>query len=76
MVNNLQNMRIMLSTLEAHVLGHRFTVAHHLVLMRWQHAHLGPGIGDPDVQLWNEATNILRGHARDNTVLITASSRT
>ncbi len=76
MVNNIQNMRIMLSNLEAHVLGHRVTVAHHLVLLRWQHAHLGPGSGHPDVPLWVEATNLRRGFARDNNVIIAASSRT
>ncbi len=76
MVNNIQNIRITLSTLEAHALRNKCTVAHSLVLMRWQYAHLGPGIGHADVPLWHEATNLLRGHVRDNTVILAATSST
>ncbi len=60
MIHNIQNMRILLSTMETVILRQRFTVAHHLVLMRWQRAHLGPSLGHPDVALWVEANSILR----------------
>ncbi len=43
-----------------HLATKSFTVAHHLVLMRWQRAHLGPSLGHPDVALWIEANSILR----------------
>ncbi len=74
MINQIQQMRTMLTSMETIILRQRFTVAHHLVLMRWQHAHLGPSLGHPDTQMWLEANSILRGYAHDQTI-ITSSSR-
>ncbi len=76
MINNIQNMRIMLSTVETIIVRKRFTVSQHVVLMRWQHAHLGPSFGHPDVARWLEANNIFREYAHDHTIIISTTART
>ncbi len=73
MINQTQHMRTMITSMETIILRQRFTVAHYLVLMRWQHDHLGHSVGHPDTQMWLEANNILRGYAHDHAIIISFS---
>ncbi len=65
LMNQIQQLRMTLTRMETIILKQKFTVAHHLVLMKWQESPLGPSLGHPDTQMWLQANNILRGYAHD-----------
>ncbi len=73
MINQIQQMRTLITSMETIILRQRFTVAHHLVLMKWQDSPLGPSLGHPDTQMRLQANSVLRGYAHDHTII--SSSR-
>ncbi len=75
MMNQIQQMRSLLTSMETIILRQNFTVAHHLALVRWQDSPLGTSLGHPDTQLWHQANIVLRGYAHDHTVFVSSRAR-